>query len=1232
MAKPDCNHIVNPLRLVREGASQPERDLPALHPASAPVNEHGPEHEMVFAQAFAQYLRYFDDNNVPGGNWQSFFQDDVSARLALAAVQDVDWYKNRVKEYFDFLNNREHLAGTDPVKIDALKDRLGSLFAIAGAMAYRLDQLKESLPAALPLRGALQNLLASQMAPGFRRLMYYHHAAITEGVINETAPDFQILGSPVGLFTDIVSAGLSQDWITDSASDWTNFYTLAIADTAAYGTSTAVFPPDAELFNRINHLSTHNLFTAVFDQFLKVYARVVVDAKKSLEATFTSWDDHPAHYALFLSFLRLNEYVRAETNTLTQRHLDFYYKDILGLKPKPAEPGHAHLLVDLAKHADTHLLPADTLFKAGKDDTGREAFFQNDRDFVANQATVAALQTLYRHDDEKVGVSNLHANRFYASPVSNSEDGLGAELLKEDQSWHPFFNKIYKNNTLEAIRMPKAALGFALTSPQLYLTEGRRQVTFFFLCSPGSNAVIPVNIAATTEEGWHSLDAILSVVFISFINITYAVVTFSLEADAPAIVPWSAKVHGGSFQTPHPVVKVTLKHDDLTAFGYSALENLGISSVSIFVSVGMDNAGSPTPAGIKKLAVSNDYGPIDISKPFQPFGPAPKTGASLIVGHKEVLQKSNTRVCLRIGWKTGLPASPKATISGLRPADGWFPLATNVTLGSSLAFSIDPGAKSPVDYSPNEWYRAEHVSGFFKVSINGDYGHSTFQEHLIYHLAGNTDFPNYPQTHTPEIDYISLSYLANSNPIELNKTQATDPEGARFYHLTPFGMAEQHARLNGGQTVYLLPQFRHIDAQKTVLRHEAEFYIGIAGLRPPQNLALLFQVADGTADPLVSKPNPHLHWSYLRQNEWIPFDKYSVDDQTDELTRSGIVTLAFPRDAFNDSTLMPAGLHWIRIGVPEKSESVCRLITVAAQALRATFTDRVNDPAFAAKLLPAGTIGKLDAPDAAVKKIRQPFATFGGRGQEAPEAFYIRVSERLRHKDRAIALWDYERLVLEAFPQIYKVKCLNHTEFEPTEDGQGIYRELAAGHVTIVAVPNQQFQNLRDPLRPYASLGVLLEIEQFLRKRLSCFARLHVKNPRFEPVRTKFQVRFFPGFDETYYTNLLRQEITRFLSPWAFPGGGNPSFGGKIYKSTLINFIEERPYVDYVTDFKLFHHIIDFDGKDRRGIDRNEVEASTAISILVSVPADANPVKETHEIEMVKVSETLVSGEQCGCK
>jgi hypothetical protein len=500
--------------------------------------------------------------------------------------------------------------------------------------------------------------------------------------------------------------------------------------------------------------------------------------------------------------------------------------------------------------------------------------------------------------------------------------------------------------------------------------------------------------------------------------------------------------------------------------------------------------------------------------------------------------------------------------------------------------------------------------------LANDFGQTLFQAALIKYLSKITDTDPVSPPAIPSVNAIWMDYSA-SQTMRLDDATAFNERPALFFHLAPFGQAEQHPSLSTEKKVYLLPQFYF--QRDGVKESEAEFYIGVTGLKPPQNLALLFQVVDGTADPQSEKPDPHIYWSYLRGNEWISFAKNEVEDHTGGLLNSGIVTFAMPRDASDTNTILPVGMHWIRAAVARESDAVCRLQMVVAQAFEVTFKDKGNDPAFPAKLLPAGTISKLDQPDAAVKKITQPFATFGGRGAELPTAFYTRISERLRHKDRAIALWDYERLILEAFPQIYRAKCLNHTQYEP------IYKELAPGHVTVVTIPNQQVQNLRDPLRPNTSLGLLEDIERFLRKRLSCFVTLHVKNPEFEEVLVGCRVRLREGLDKTFYETKLREAITRFLSPWAFPGGGHPSFGGKIYKSVLINFVEEQPYVDYVTDFQLFHVFVDGVGQGQKN-ERNEVEGSKAVSILVSVPAGQ------HSVQVITTIEEETPGENCPCE
>jgi hypothetical protein len=1215
MATPaDCAHNTDPLKLVREGASQDQRLSPALDPQYAPVNERDPAHGMVFAQAYSAFLRYYNSLNAPAGDWQPFFSRDVSAQLAIAAVQDIEYYKSTLKAYFDFLNNEQNQSSIE------LKNNLGYLFSLLGSLARQLDILKDRLPADIALKGALQNQINGQLATAFKRLIAYYKADLllpaADRLIADANPNLIILGDTTITFSDVYASGLSKDWITDNAADWNSYKNNIVADASVYGSG-------ATDFERINHIATHNLFTSIFDQFLKVYVRVTTDAKRDLEKTFTNWDGHEPHFALFLAFLRLLEYARQEANTLTARHLDFYYREILRLKEKPAEPGHAHLLIELAKHVESHLFEQGELFKAGKDDLGIDAFFANDRDFVANQAKVAALKTVYRHNGvEKAKNSQSDdTDRFYASPVANSDDGLGAELTSVDQSWHPFFNKIFVDGELAEIRMPKAEVGFAVASHYLLMAEGTRNVTLdITINSAASGSALDhhseISCFFTSAKGWVEKTPDIFAVTTAH-NLQLKV---TLVGEDPAITPYDAKVHGYNFNTNLPLLLVKIKHND-DRYLYRLFQETQITKITLAVNV----------AGLKTLAVSNDFGSVDTSKPFQPFGAQPINGSNLIIGSKEVFQKNLQSLSLKLTWQNP-PAyyasqtpnitstSPKVSVSYLTSGQ-WATTAGDFAFTTSN-YSLGTGPNATVvevaDLSENEHYQVASRHGYLRLALKGDLGFNQYQKDLANYLANKDPKPaSHPGAPIlgPFAVAVSLDYTAKQE-ITLSSTDSFEKRKALFLHIAPFGQAERHSALNSEKEVYLFPQFdfKRGDAKN---ESEAEFYIGVTGLKPPQNLALLIQVADGTADPLSGKTE--IHWSYLRGDEWVAFEQNAVEDQTGEFLNSGIVTFAMPRDASDANTMLPAGMHWIRAAVASESDAVCRLRMVAAQALEATFTNRGNDPAFPAKILPPGTISKLDKPVAEVKKVSQPFATFGGRGAETPNAFYTRVSERLRHKDRAITLWDYERIVLEAFPQIYKVKCLNHTHYDVDGGGNDVYKELAPGHVTLVTIPNLQFQNLRDPLKPYTSLGLLEEIKAFVRKRLSCFVNLHVRNPQFEEVSVKFKVRLYDGFDKTFYVNKLQEEITRFLSPWAFPGGAAPSFGGKIYKSVLINFVEERNYVDYVTDFQLFHDVTGT-------TDLAEVEGSKAVSILVSVPA------KKHEITPIDPADEDAFREHCLCE
>ena len=92
-----------------------------------------------------------------------------------------------------------------------------------------------------------------------------------------------------------------------------------------------------------------------------------------------------------------------------------------------------------------------------------------------------------------------------------------------------------------------------------------------------------------------------------------------------------------------------------------------------------------------------------------------------------------------------------------------------------------------------------------------------------------------------------------------------------------------------------------------------------------------------------------------------------------------------------------------------------------------------------------------------------------------------------------------------------------------------------------------------------------------------------------------------PNHDATVYSNQLSMDIEQFLTPWAFDNNSDIEFGGTIEKSVVLNFIEERDYVDYITCFKM-NHIIRRDGTTILEMlpDIETAVASTARSILVS--------------------------------
>ncbi len=258
--------------------------------------------------------------------------------------------------------------------------------------------------------------------------------------------------------------------------------------------------------------------------------------------------------------------------------------------------------------------------------------------------------------------------------------------------------------------------------------------------------------------------------------------------------------------------------------------------------------------------------------------------------------------------------------------------------------------------------------------------------------------------------------------------------------------------------------------------------------------------------------------------------------------------------------------------------------------------------------LEAGKIKDLVDEIPQVKKVSQPVSSFNGKIGEKEQEYYTRVSERLRHKSRAICNWDYERLILEEFPSFYKVKCLNNYR-----DGH-----FAVGHVTMVPIADLRNKNYSGSgiLIPKTNYIDLRNIENFLYSRSSPFVKIHAINPQLEYVLIQCKVKLYTGVDKGFYLQKLNDDLINFLTPWVTGDADAISFSSKIYSSSIINFIDRQDYVNYVIDLVMQQYTEKDNGEKVFVTNPSqltslvETDLTTEHSILVSAPK--------HEIELVE--------------
>jgi hypothetical protein len=1003
---------------------------------------------------------------------------------------------------------------------------------------------------------------------------------------------------------------------------------------------------------------------ATFYAFHNAVSYLKKVAAQHLDETFSSRTHSPA-IALFMTFLMLYRKAQEKINSFQQRHLDFYYRQMLHLAFRPAAVDATYLIFDADTGSGDIFVAAGTEFPAGKDENNNEILFQADHDLVVTGVRVQALRTLFFKRDRLISperelnyVTRVVTNHIPA-PAKGGETAAVA--------W-PLFGEARK----DAAQVPGAGadLGFALATPVLLLREGWRtlEITVCFtsqstekslvshavakLCagdtseesffavfgaifsryllascevlstgdkaallekahqclSAGSRAVIDnllrqdrqdlfctllpkiFSVDLTGEQGWHQVSGVV-VKRVSAVGrkiLDGVKFSFTLGPDVAPIVPFAAELHGEGYETRLPVIRFRI-NELADFFPYSLFDCIAVKEFQVEVSV----------KGVTRLLAYNNHGRLDPTKPFAPFGPLPTGNSYLVVGNYEAAVKDLTTLSLNVEWgdlpknqdgfqeyyqgyETGYSNdSFIAELSVMRDGN-WLPESGSGSGGRVTLFdtaangdAVSPHKVLPVTALayfkpiepslPEEQFRYDLRirGGFFKLALTGPdsaFGHKEYPALLTSVLTANArkkpklqqPVPNAP--YTPLINRITLDYGASTViKAGIDAAAARNKYAEKPFHIHPFGL--ETIRAHGNKRFHhLIPSYQF----------DGNLFIGFSANRPGGVLTLFFHLREDSSRATAAD-SPEIAWFYLASNQWQRLSAAQIlGDTTDAFLSSGIVTLDIPATIDKRNSIMPNDLYWLKLSAAKDLDSFCSVYGVSAQALQVSRCTGGSEREVAAHTIPAGTIRAPLRTIPGVARVSQPVDTFGGRRQEDLAQLKMRAGERLRHKNRAVLPWDYERLVLERFPEVFKVKCFSTMSSKEERP--------RPGSVLLVVVPRKKECSDALGFDPMLNAVELNHIRAFVRRHASPFVTVEVRNPVYEQIQVRCSVVLTKQAEvrRGYYLAKLNQAVVDYISPWC-EIGYKVRFGWCIRRTDIESYIRNLEYVEFVTRFSMLH-------------------------------------------------------------
>lgn len=1197
-----------------KGTIQPGREFRALDKGYVSVDERTVEDLMVFAAGFAKLLKYYNLNDEEDGDWTRFITDEA---VLLATI--VNSKPQKIEKNFNASFSKAKKFKSPSKKELYLKKCFLEVYKIAlkfDDWLLRFRDIERFSKKELPVRIEVLNAVTNKLVFQLKKLEIFQEVLYTN---EEEKLDFSKLSDYWN-----VEIQLDEGWKKDNK--------------------------EAQFEHLIDELET------IFQSFYETLIYLRTKSPDYLRKSFAT-DTHYPETALFIAFLKLFEVTKGDLNQLNQRHLDFYYTRLLRQKKKKEKFDRVYLKFKPYPTAPISVVEKGTRFLGGVDTNGKDIVYRADSRINITKSSVEKLRTVYVGEksinvkgEELKMTSGILSTEI---PLSTKEVDQSIRHLQEA---YAAFGEDQEEKSTSEKSMEMADVGISIASPVLFLSEGNRDVTVVFTFNSGGYEqflkyledlsfysknsleetfvqafVEAFKIKITSQDGW--FDVKRYVVSKNDDNKSLSI-GFNLENSDPAIIAYDREIHKGDMELSYPLLKILLNGESYT-YPYSLLKNLDLDQVIINTEV----------VGAKGLDVYNTVGQLNASNPFLPFGPVPRKGSYLLIGSNEIFQKSIEDLEIDIEWfdlptlKTGLEGyykeydldinnqSFKVDISVLG-GGRWLPVDQKEREEIYLFRSKDKGQKDKTPHSSKALDNRTLISGLdiSKLKLPANYsevnkglvysnmlkrgfvklelitpdfafGHSVYpsvlsevtmqnsKSGILNKGSKNKELPK--PAYTPQIKSLSINYKSSAviTPGAATVNVKEAESRGQLYHIHPFGQIKTFPSLTE-QNTRLLPEYNF----------QGALYIGVAKLQAPQKLSLLFEMKDEYTVSSEEDP-PEIQWSYLKSNQWRKLkESRIVRDDTNGFLKTGIIEVDIPHDINTENSILDYDYSWLRVSALRNVKVASKIVNVYSQVITATLVDEDNDLSeHLEKPLPPRTITRSVDPMLGVESVLQPMESFDGLPAEKQTRFQTRIAEMLRHKNRAVSIWDFERLVLNSFPSIYKVTCLPNMTSKNLD---------APGSALVVVTPYNSY--LSNPNEPMASSDLLHQIKTFLSKHVSPFVQLEVRNPSYERIKVICSVKFTEDYNFGYNLQKLNDEIRRYISKNIEAQETNVDLGGKINTSDILTYLRTLPYVDFITEFSMVQAARDFKGKyvlldtSREGDKKTYLKATKPWSVLVS--------------------------------